>query len=165
MRTIQLTRVKVTVVDDADYIWLSQWSWQAQECGDGQRWYAVRTIWNGPQESHQLKMHREILGLPLGDPRYGDHRNGDGLDNQRDNLRVSDAALNAYNRRLNANSTSGYKGVSLKKWRRSESWIAQIQSDGTKIHLGSFETAEAAARAYDMAAMKYHGEFAKLNFP
>lgn len=90
-----------------------------------------------------------------------DHRNGDRLDNRRSNLRLATLSQNAANQRRSVRSKSGYIGVS-----RSgvSSWSASIHV-GRPRHLGSFTTAERAARARDRAAFEAWGEFATLNFP
>ena len=100
-------------------------------------------------------MHRVILGLPTGDPRHVDHANGDGLDNRRVNLRLASMTENARNQRVRLHS-SQYKGVSA--FRRTHRWTAAI-------HLGYFLTERAAAEAYDDAARRLFGEFARCNFP
>lgn len=105
-------------------------------------------------------MHRVILGLP--GEMDGDHRNGDGLDNRRSNLRPATAMQNSQNQGVRKTNKAGLKGVSW--WGPLGKWKAGIQANGTPVHLGYFETPEAAARAYDAAARLYHGEFAKTNF-
>jgi len=101
-------------------------------------------------------MHTFLTGWPM-----VDHRNGNGLDNRRANLRPATKSQNGANRLIAASNKSGFKGVDLKKGR----WRAQIKVVGSKIHLGYFDLAEEAARAYDMAAIEAFGEFATLNFP
>jgi hypothetical protein len=90
-----------------------------------------------------------------------DHINGNGLDNRKSNLRLCERHENALNRVINYNNVSGYKGVSwfkpIKKWR------AQIQYKKVVYYLGCFNKRIDAAKAYNAAALKYHGEFANLN--
>ena len=91
-----------------------------------------------------------------------DHKNGDGLDNNWDNLRPCSYSQNSQNRRRGIRNTSGFKGVTSSKRR----WKALIdRGDRSKEYLGTFLTRELAARAYDDAAKKRYGEFALLNFP
>jgi hypothetical protein len=80
-----------------------------------------------------------------------------------ENLRACTSAENSQHQGLRSNSTSGFIGVSWHK--QSERWHACIQVAGKRIPLGGFSTAEEAAKAYDAAALKYHGAFAVLNFP
>ena len=103
-------------------------------------------------------MHRVILSLEQGDSAV-DHKNGDGLDNRKTNLRLATPSQNNMNKLGRRGSTSKYKGVSLcgggsKKWR------ARIKHDS----LGRFENEVEAALAYDEKAQQIFGEFAKLNF-
>ena len=99
-----------------------------------------------------------------------DHRDGNTLDNRRENLRVATAAQNVRNaRKKRSATTSRYKGVFFTRGRKGRSlskpWQAQIRRGGKNRYLGCFETAEAAALAYDTAARETFGEFACLNFP
>jgi hypothetical protein len=92
-----------------------------------------------------------------------DHKNGDGLNNTRNNLRIVTIAENNYNKRKSLNvRSSKYKGVSIDK--RTNKWRAIIYHKYIKIHLGFFDNEEEAARAYDEAAKELYGEYAVLNF-
>jgi hypothetical protein len=106
-----------------------------------------------------LRMHNVIMSFLEG---YEiDHKDGDGLNNQRYNLRVTTHTQNMKNQRLRSNNTSGYKGVTWHKG--AGKWYAQIQVDGKRTYLGLFTILEDAARAYDTAALEHYGEFARLN--
>lgn len=137
-----------TMVDDADYEWLNKWRWYK-----GNRGYVVRTEWEDGKK-HTILMHREILQPPAG--MKGDHRFGDRLDNRRESLRICTNAENSRNRKPN-------KGRSLPKGVRwhNRRFVAGIQVNNKYIHLGCFLTESQAKLAYDNAAMKYHGEFAR----
>lgn len=154
MKSIPLTKGMIALVDDEDYEYLMQWKWLAKKDNKG-NWYACRV-----DESRRLiQMHRLIMSAPEGVK--VDHKDGDGLHNWRENLRVCTNAENSRNRRINRNNTSGYKGVVLEHGK----YRARIKIFYKIISLGTFQTAEEAARAYDRGALKYHGPFARLNFP
>ena len=109
-----------------------------------------------------MHMHQEILKVPNG--MVVDHINNDGMDNRSANLRAATKAQNSRNRKKSCKSfTSKYKGVSWHK--KSRKWEASITFEYKRIHLGILKNEIDAAKAYDAAAKKYHGEFASLNFP
>ena len=153
MKEIKLTRGKVALVDDADFEQLSRFKWSAHESSG--RFYAVRY-----DPAGNVKMHRQILQAPQSIP--VDHRDGDGLNNQRSNLRLASASLNIANERTRPHS-SQFRGVSWNKKRNR--WVAIIGHRYRLHYLGSYAIEEDAARAYDAEALKRFGEFARLNFP
>lgn len=104
-------------------------------------------------------MHRELMGLAIGDTRQVDHVNCMKLDNRRINLRVCTIAENQRNRGKNKNNKSGFKGVTYFKF--AKLWKAQICINRETLFLGYFKNPEDAHRAYCEAAAKHHGEFAK----
>ena len=107
-------------------------------------------------------MHRQIMNAPKGTPI--DHKDHNGLNNTRENLRLATISENARNCEKTKRPTSSkYKGVCWNK--KSKKWQAHIHYNGISIHLGLFDSEEDAAKAYDEAAKIYHGEFAVLNFP
>ena len=160
MKRIKLTQGKFALVDDADFEWLSQWKWVSHK--HRSTFYAMRHNENW-SKTEFIGMHREILGLKRGDGKLGDHRNRNGLDNRRSNLRICTGAENLQNRGKTKNNTSGYKGVSWHK--QNKYWVAQLHKNGKHIHAGCYKDKITAARAYDIAAIQYFGEFAYLNFP
>jgi hypothetical protein len=153
-KTIPLTKGKVALVDVGDYEALGVHKW----CVNGNG-YAVRSISVGGK-TKVLRMHRVITGTPAGT--YVDHINGDKLDNRRSNLRFATQQQNNCNKQRRRDNAAGFKGVYLVK--RRGKFVAEINVLGRRIFLGRFSAADAAARAYDVAALKHHGEFARLNF-
>lgn len=156
---IPLSRGKVAIVDDIDAD-LSGYKWFYLPSANGG--YATRARYSQGKASY-VHMHRVILerkiGRPLNKGEQTDHRNLDGLDNQRSNLRPSTPTQNGRNKSPYRNSTSRFKGVGPidKRWR------ARIKVDGKLIHLGVFGSEVEAAQAYNAAALLHFGEFANLN--
>lgn len=140
------------MVSDSDYQEIQQFKWYVHKNG-----YAYRTDVVGGKPKC-VYMHRKILGLNSGG--YGDHINGNKLDNRRENLRICTSTENCANRKIQSNNKSGYKGVIS----RSGRWFARVQLNKKKVYGEYFDTKEAAAKAYDVAARRFFGEYAKLNF-
>lgn len=156
-KEIPLTQGKVAIVDDDVYEWAVQWKWCAHH--NRHSFYARRSKKTG-RSNKVILLHREIMNAPTGI--QVDHKNGDGLDCRRNNLRLATNTENGQNSRRRLDNRSGYKGVS---WHKVVSrWRARIKVDGVEIRLGYYDTPEEAALAYDEAARKYHGEFARTNF-
>ena len=159
MKTIELTQGKEALVDDQDFAHLSQWKWCAIFKGRG--WYAQRRlrrkeVGDGPRGT--TYMHNQIIGGRV------DHRDGNGLNNQRSNLRpAGDQQNKRAFRQKPLGKSSRFRGV---HWHSATGkWKAEITVDYRNIYLGVHASEEAAARAYDEAARQYFGEFASPNFP
>lgn len=148
----------VTLVDDEDAPRVLHLKWKPLRCKNGSVYAVARTREQDGKEK-TVYMHRLILDAPIG--KDVDHRNGNGLDNRRQNLRLATRAQNSRNSRLQRDTASGYKGVR----RHRRKWQAHIKVNRKRIYLGSFSSKEDAARTYDAAAKKHFGEFANLNFP
>ncbi len=156
-KQIPLTRDFYAVVDDDDYEALAAFRWQAF-VPRGQRRarvYATRCVRENGR-SCTIYMHRVIAAAPKGST--VDHANGDGLDNRRHNLRICTVSDNAKNK-LSHGST-GYKGVVVA---RSGRYVARIKIDGKVKHLGTHDTPQLAAEAYDRGAEQHFGAFALTN--
>lgn len=153
---IELTQGKCAYVDPEDAAKLSFRKWHASKSNT--QWYAKSD--KGTRKNRQrLRMHRVIMGAKPGE--QIDHINGDGLNNCKSNLRRCTHQENHFNEGLSKNNTSGYKGVSWCK--RDKKWIAQIAPHGKNKYLGRFDCKHEAAEAYNEAAKKHFGEFARLN--
>jgi hypothetical protein len=161
MKKIPLTQGEFAIVDDADFDWLNQWKWCLVK--GAKTFYANRGV--GPAKNRRLVlMHRQILGLSRHDGKCSDHINHNGLDNRRNNLRVCSRQQNNRNRKPYPNelNTSKYKGVCWEK--RRNKWRVSINISRKQIHVGAFNDEITAAKKYDIAAKKFFGEFAVLNF-
>lgn len=145
-KEIKLTQGKVAIVDDKDYEYLSQFKWHWKSNNYAARESSRKTIF----------MHREIMK-----PQDGmliDHIDGNGLNNQRNNLRICNKSQNGMNRQNNTGRQ--FKGV----YPVGKKFVARIQVDGENKYIGTYETQDEAARAYDRAAIDLFGRFAKTNF-
>jgi len=154
MKEILLTKNKVALVSDEDYPYLSQFAWHCLTIG--KMCYAMRSTPRVNGKHKSILMHREILGVPP--DKKVDHKDGDGLNNVRDNLRPATQMQNAYNQAAPSTNTSGYKGVNW--FARYGKWRARISINGRVKHLGYFDSIKDAALARDNAARDAHGEFA-----
>ena len=160
MRTIPLGGKKaagrVALVDDEDYELVSRYRWHVWELPPYGP-YAAAGIRRTDGRQTTIKMHCLILGA-----KGIDHRNGDGLDNQRSNLRLANDAQNQANQRPREGCSSSFKGV---YWHRArQKWAAHITVSGITRYLGLFAAEEDAGRAYDAAAREAFGAFAWLYF-
>lgn len=159
-KQIELSQGKVAIVDDADFERINAHKWYASKDFRTGRFYALRHVPISKGIRTMISMHHEVMNAPKGTE--VDHiHSDDTLDNRRSNLRICTTAQNQQNRGKSKNNTSGYKGVC---WhRRHQKWQADIAYNGTNVFLGRFNDPKDAARAYNKAALRYHGEFARLN--
>ena len=151
--SIPLTYGFSCVVDAID-VDLADLTWSARGRA---RPYARHRKWHHKDTFiHRIILERK-LGRPLTPGEIVDHVDGDVLNNRRSNLRLATHTDNMRNRKLQVNNKSGYTGVRIRRSR----WVAEIRVNGKKIHLGYFDNAEDAYKAYQNAASKYFGEFAR----
>lgn len=146
---IELSQGKFAIVDDADFESLNRWRWFVSHG------YAARNEGNTT-----VRMHRQLMNFPES---HVDHINGDRLDNRRCNLRLATNAENSRNREKQSNNTSGVIGVHWHKPRKK--WLASVQVDGKRKHLGLFDNIFDAMIKVDEYKLKQHGEFARTNLP
>lgn len=165
IREIQLTRGYKATVSAEDYARIIPFKWQVliQHKKNVVKYYAQRQEPQPEGSSKTVRMHRFILDIR--DTKIEvDHRDGNGLNNCRGNIRVCTGSENSANK-PKRKGRSQYKGVSPAGENRIKKWQASIRIDGKSIGLGRFHAEEEAAIAYDNAASAAYGEFAVLNFP
>lgn len=151
MMEIALINSKLTAkINDEDYPLVAGYTWylHRHNCQN----HATTVI-----DNKTIQMHRLILVTE----KQVDHKDRNGLNNQKSNLRAATASQNSANRGPAITNTYGYKGISFEG--RRDKWVAKIKVNYRKLHLGYFKTKEEAALAYNEAALKYFGEFAYQN--
>ena len=153
MRLIKLTQNKFSIVDNIDFLNLSRFKWHLTSNGYAKGKRKLNDKWQN------VSLHRFLLNPPL--DKEIDHINGDRLDNRRRNLRIVNHSQNQQNAIKPNTNTSGFKGVTWKP--KSKKWQSYIMVAKKFIYLGLYSSKEEAARFYNQAAVKYFGEFARLN--
>jgi hypothetical protein len=157
---IPLNHDKYALIDEEDLPLISGRNWHSHK--GGHTWYAETAMSLPGGRQQTVKMHRLILGAPAGV--LVDHRDRNGLNNTRENLRLATHHQNACNRKMQINNSSGFYGVSFDP--NTGLWRAAVYANRHPIHLGSHQTAEEAARVRDAKAREiYSAEFLRLNFP
>ena len=150
-----LTSGAVATVDDSDYAELSKHRWYPVPKGNTV--YAATWIPQNNARGLDVSMHRMITcslpGVLI------DHKDRNGLNNTRANLRIATVSQNGINSKIRSDNTTGYKGVKKNKY----GYVAQITVRGKDVSIGSYDTDVEAATAYNAEAIKYFGEFAMLN--
>lgn len=150
-KKIPLTQGKFALVDDANFEYLSQFSWRYHNG------YAARTTSRKSAKRTTVLMHRDVLSTD----KEVDHINGNRLDNTRSNLREATREENCRNVRKHSRGNAPYKGINYDA--RRGKWRARIRFDGKEYWLGYFNNPHDAARMYNFWAVDLFGEFAKLN--
>ena len=159
MKEIELVNNKgVALVDDSDFKMLSRYSWCILQ--QKHTSYAVAGIKRNDKWT-MIRMHRLLMNEPKG--LQVDHIDGNGLNNQRSNIRLCTNTQNLYNKKVHKNCKSGFKGV---RWHdEAKKWQTRVTIDGKQKSIGYFFCLVKAAKVYDNAAREYYGKFARLNFP
>ena len=139
------------LIDDEDFSKIKDYKWHIHT-GKCKYKYLSSII-----DKKLILLHRLITNCPRG--REVDHINNDGLDNRKCNLRICTHSENIMNSKRNSRNTTGFKGVSLV----GRKFLAQLVVNKKYIYIGIFNTITSATRAYNNAAIKYHGEFAQIN--
>jgi hypothetical protein len=158
MKEILLTQGKVALVDDEDFDYLNQWKWTASK--HSHTIYAIRDVWQkGQNKGKRIYMHREILETPQ--DLEVDHKDNNGLNCQRNNIRNCTHCQNQHNQKTSKNNKTGFKGICFNKHARK--YMVQLALNGKTIYGGIYANIKEAAIAYNRLAETNHGEFAKLN--
>lgn len=154
-RTVQIAGQDILLdEEDADRVLARKWSFRKGS--------AYFLSYDGG--NRYVYMHRFIMDEPAGSGRIVDHRHGNRLDMRKSELRITDACGNSRNAKAKTGqrtAVSGFKGVY--RSHKSPPWKACITVNRKQVHVGYFWTREEAAAAYDAAAKKYHGDFARTN--
>lgn len=132
--------------DDLEFVMRYEWRFKTGHCN-----YAVTMGRNS------TKLHNYIMNCPEG--KVVDHRNGNGLDNRRDNLRICEHYQNVWNQKKAKNTKNRFKGVQ----KRGKKWSASISCRNKRYQLGVFDTEAEAAIAYNDKAKELHGDFSNIN--
>lgn len=159
MTEIKLSRGLIALVDEEDFSDLSNYKWYALKINDNN--YAARNIRKENGKQTLILMHRQVMNL-FDKLLQVDHKDHNGLNNHKNNLRVCPCALNNKNSVSRKGSASKFLGVTKRK--RNKKWEAAIFVNSKGIYLGTFEFEIDAAKAYDAAAKIHFGEYANLNF-
>jgi len=159
-RRIDLGDSVWTIAEPQDYYRLCNFKWTLN--GNGIKFYAVRYARVDPGKTKTIRLHREIMNPPAGF--LVDHGNLDYLDNRRANLRLATHSQNQCNKAKRKSKTSSrFVGLSRDKTRGE--WDVRLKHLGKNLWIGRFSDEIEAAKAYNAAVRKYHGEFTRLNFP
>lgn len=156
---IPLTQGQIALIDDEDFELVSRYKWFAHWHRSANAFYAETYIREFHDKRKLIGMHRLIFGIKQNI--FIDHINCNSLDNRKINLRMANMSQNQCNRSKTKSNKSGYKGVSYRK--DNGKWRAEIESNGVRKNLGSFHTPEEAYNAYCDAALRLHGEFARIS--
>lgn len=154
MKEINMKHDRKMLVDDEDYPLLNRFNWWAFK--SRYTYYAQARI-----GGKMVLVHRLIM--PARKNQIIDHKDNNGLNNQKNNLRVCSFSQNNQNSKNREHNTSGFRGVHYN--RRDKMYYCRIGNKGKRLFVGCFKDSTEAAKAYDVKAKELHGQFCKLNFP
>jgi hypothetical protein len=149
---VELTQGYRAVLSAEDVCRVEAYSWRAQI--SNRTVYAYTADFSTGRRRN-VAMHRLLMEFPVG--MQVDHRDGDGLNNTRANLRLATAAQNQHNKMATKRNTSGFKGV----FKARAKWKAEIKVGGKSVYLWTFDAPDTAAKAYAKASADLHGEFGR----
>lgn len=158
MPFITLTRGYQAEIDEID-IDLAAFKWHANWKKNRKTVYAARNGSRklGSLEPHTFHLHVEIAKR-MGIIGKVDHKDLDGLNNKRENLRSANHAQNQRNKPLQVNNTSGYRGV---VWKSDiDQWQVRVKVNGKQLYFGCYPDKEEANKVAIVMRNKLHGEFA-----
>lgn len=144
---------KPFLIDKEDREKLRQYEWKVDVVRPNYKRIVSR-------QTRNVRLGRFLLGII--DGCVVDHRDGNGFNNQKQNLRIVTYSQNAMNSKISTKNKTGYKGVSMTKYGRYD---AHACINGKQYYIGRYLTAEEAAHAYDKFARTIHGEYGCYNFP
>ena len=148
-------KIERATVDRVDYLLVKNYKWclfLSKNKAKSDHKYVQSRI-----EGKSIYLHQFLMGSRSGT----DHKDNDGLNNRRSNLRLCTSTQNNCNRKIGKQNSSGFKGVSF--YLPTNKWSARIGYKGKERRIGYFDTPEEAAKAYNVEARELHGEFARLN--
>lgn len=153
------------LIDDEDISLVTQYNWYTHRLRlkDSSGHYFYSHIYVNNKRT-TIKLHRLIMGCTNCDGTIVDHINGNTLDNRKSNLRICNYLGNAQNAKKRKDNKTGYKGVTKRHLVSGDRYRAKIKVEGKLYNIGEADNIETCARWYDVMAIKYHGEFARLNF-
>ena len=157
MKEVILTQGKIALIDDEDFLVVSQYKWFYGKINETLG-YAFRAA-TIDGKRHLISLHRFILNPP--NDKEIDHKNGIGVDCRKENLRIVTHAENMRNHKMHKNNMSGFRGVCWHKGRGK--YDSYIKVNGKTKHLGYSASITEAVIKYNEGAIRYHGEFARLN--
>jgi len=138
---------------------IEKYKWHLTDYG-----YVACNWFDENNKHHKMTLHGAIIylsGQEINKDQEIDHKNTNKLNNLENNLRICTRPQNQQNSNIRSNNSSGYKGVAWHKY--TNKWLAKLKKNNVEIHLGYFDDAKDAAKAYNAAAIQYFGEFARIN--